>query len=406
LRRAALEDLKQLGDAVVPALKDELVATDDDASQRAIAVEALGEIATVAAVETLLDRLERARREVDPEPWVRAHCAWRLPLAAADWARGRLLLALKYETDYETVIWLARTLEASGSLAGAVGLDVIAHGKEPERAAEATSVLQSWADARGVADPAALLAAYRAGAFVDRDEPVPPSTRARLATWKRIAALAEWQLRGVDDARFVLVDSGPSTVAALAKSLHDENRYVRVHSAQVLERMGPRAKGSFDALVDALRERELAPQAARALGALGDVHARAALADRLAPTERFELRVAAARALAELGAEGVVAALEPCLAPETPPDLRRAAASALLSVRGFRAARTELALAGEALALDDAETAPIENAIERWLARSGEPASIELDRWKALASDPQRAKRRAELCAELAQRAE
>lgn len=403
LRLAALDDLKQLGERVVPALRAELVATDDDPALRAAAVEALAEIASPSAIEALLERLERARREPDPEPWMRAHCAWRLPLAKADWAADRLLLALKYETDYETVIWLARSLEASGSLAGVVGLDVIARGPDAERAAEATSVLQAWADARQLAGPAELIAAYHGGEFVAREEPTPPSVRARLRTWTRIQSLSEWQLRGVDDARFVLVQSGPSAVDALAKALHDENRYVRVHAAQVLERMGPRARAAVDPLIDALRERELAPQAARALGRIGEARARRALAAELDAARRFELRVAAARALADLGAEGEEGALQPLLDPATPLDLRNAAASALLSVRGFDDAAAELALIAAAIEANAAEAPPYEATVERWLARVGEPAAELRTRWAELASDPERPRKRAELLAALAQ---
>ncbi|MCK6444841.1 MAG: hypothetical protein L6Q99_00460 [Planctomycetes bacterium] len=408
LRLAALDDLKALGSRATPALRDELYATDDEPNARAAAVEALAAIATrsddqaLAAAEALLERLDRARREVDPEPWLRAHCAWRFPLPRHDWARERLLLALKYETDYETVIWLARVLEGTGSLAGVVGLDVIARGAQPERAAEATAVLQAWAEARGLAGPAELLAAYHAGEFVATDEAPPPSARARLATWRRIGALAEWQLRGVDDARFVLVQSGPSVVSALSQALHDENRYIRVHSAQVLERMGPRAKAAADALIDALRERELGPQAARALAKLGDSRAATALCAALAPERRFELRVAAARSLAELGATGCESTLTPLLALDTPDDLRAGAAAALLSVRGFDDARAELTVLATALAANGAETRELEDALERWLVRAGEPAAATLESWRTLAADEQRAARRAELVLQLA----
>ncbi|MCE9594459.1 MAG: HEAT repeat domain-containing protein [Planctomycetes bacterium] len=405
LRLAAIDDLVRLGDRAVPALREELVATDDDPSQRAVAVEVLGVLATPAAVDVLLERLERARREVDPEPWMRAHCAWRLPLAKADWARDRLLLDLKYEVDYETVIWIARTLEATGSLAGVVGLDVIARGDQPERAAEAVGWLQTFAEKRGLADGAALIAAYERGDFVASDDGPPLSTRAKLATWKRIAGLAEWQLRGVDDSRFVLLQSGATAVEALALALHDDNRYIRVHSAQVLERMGRRASAATDALIAALDERELAPQAARSLARVGDVRARAALARALDAARPFELRVATARALAELGADGVEATLQPLLAPETPLDLRIAAASALLSTRGFADAAAELAILGDALRADGADTQAVEAALERWLARAGESAAEFSKRWAETATDPKRAAARGALVRELAQRA-
>ena len=59
--------------------------------------------------------------------------------------------------------------------------------------------------------------------------------------WRLVSDLSgeHFQLRGVDDARFILSRLGPWSAAEFAAALEDDDPYVRLHVAQVLERMGP-----------------------------------------------------------------------------------------------------------------------------------------------------------------------
>ncbi|HVS10633.1 MAG TPA: HEAT repeat domain-containing protein, partial [Planctomycetota bacterium] len=92
-----------------------------------------------------------------------------------------------------------------------------------------------------------------------------------------------------------------SAARMLAQALRDENRYVRVHSAQCLERMGPRARPAIPALIEALDDPISGPTAASALAALDAREAIPALKECLAPGRDADLRAAATRSLADLG---------------------------------------------------------------------------------------------------------
>jgi HEAT repeat protein len=302
LRRAALEELAGLGDAAVPLLEAKLEDAEAAAALRRAAAEVLGAIDATAAARALLERLELARTEVDPDPWMRATCAWQLGLTSQDWAVPRLVLCLKYEVDQETVLWLAESLARFGNFAGLEGAAVVeAQGATPEVRARAAELRARLAQEHGFASPADLERAWHEGDPEGKLPPDAPSARHRLELWRTIASLAEWQLRGVDDARFVLPRGRASGARLLAQALRDENRYVRVHSAQCLERMGPRARPAIPALIEALDDPVCGPTAAAALGSLGAREAIPALTECLAGAVDPDLRAAASRALEALG---------------------------------------------------------------------------------------------------------
>ncbi|TAJ05054.1 MAG: hypothetical protein EPO68_16725 [Planctomycetota bacterium] len=230
------------------------------------------------------------------EPVVRARAAHALAQDARDeWIVPRLALRLKYEVDHETAIELARALAARDNYGGIAALDVIAAAPaRPELGARALEALAECARRAGRADAAGLHAAWTNGALrVERAlEP-----RLELELLRRIAMLAAWQLRYVDDARHVLASMDGRAAAPLAAALADPNRYVRVHAAQCLERMKGRASGALDALLLALDDPTVASAAAAALGSIDDARARAELERRAQSASSPELRAAARRAL-------------------------------------------------------------------------------------------------------------
>jgi HEAT repeat protein len=408
LARAARDELATLGSAAAPLLGAALAEDDLRAEVRAAAAEALARIDTPESAEALLLRLERARREVDPEAWMRAHCAWRLGETAQDWVVPRLILCLRYETDHEAVVWLAGALARFGNLAGLEGLAVVARtSPRAEHASLAAEKLRAIALERGFDDSNSLRAVWDAGDPEHRLGAAPFSARHELEVWRIIAGFSEWQLRGVDDGRFVLSRAHPRCAAWLAEALSDENRYVRVHAAQCLERMGPRARSTGPALTAALDDPEIACEAAAALGAIDYTPGETALIARLDPRTAYELRVAAARALGTLGRTSSVAALAPVAVREAEPlDLRVAAACALIRCDPTRAPRAALELALEHLTSGAVEPAAPEAALESWLAAraaSETAARAALDAWRAVAADDPRS--RLELRAEIARAA-
>jgi hypothetical protein len=324
------------------------------------------------------------RTNKDSEPWVRAHCAWRLGVTTQDWVVPRLILHLRYEADRETTVWIARTLAHFDTYSGLEALYVLWRDESNPQARElAGQALVELASERGVASSDELLRAWNAGELAPRDLAAVPNPRRRLEVWRMIAGYSEWQLRGVDDARFALSRESGFIAPLLAEALGDENRYVRTHAAQTLERMGRRARAAGPALLAALADAEIAAQVLETLGAVGHAPAESELVARLAPTCVLELRVAAARGLRSLALASSVPALERCTAANEPLELRVYAAAARVHCAPADAPRALIELLLDDLSTGAVESATPENALAVWLA-SRAPASEPFARtWSA-----------------------
>jgi HEAT repeat protein len=397
MREIALEELGGLGDGVVETLELRLGDRSRDAPTRSAAAEALGVLGaggSRAAAEALLARLESSRGAVEPEPWIYAQCAWRLGRVEQPWVVPRLLLCLKYETDHETVVWIADSLARYGLLSGLDALFVVAQEGSADVRGHAQGVLLRLQGELGASDWNDLARRWRAG-----EE--PPSERLadeRYAceAWRTIAALAEWQLRGVDDGRYVLSRLGSGEARWLGEALADEDVYVRLHSAQCLERMGPRGAPAGPDLVARLDDPQVGPQAAAALGAVGHAPAAGPLQERAAAGRPLELRVAAVRALGQLAPPGLEALARPLLEPDEPVDLRCAAAAALLAAAPADAPAAALAQPVRLLIgwMTSGEVDPRvpEDALGTWLGLRAEvgddAARALLDAWLEVPLEP------------------
>ncbi|MEX1024086.1 MAG: HEAT repeat domain-containing protein [Planctomycetota bacterium] len=284
---AAESSVAELSGDVAAALF--ALASDGADEERAAAIGLLGARGDAAAAARLVDLLR------DGEPaWIRAHAAWRLGETDADQTVPALLLRLKYERDHEAVLWIADTLARFGNFAGAAVIERLA--VDPATPA----ALQRSARAKQLElgelaqppDGLGVVAAWER-ALLD----VPERSRAfEHAVWSWIARLEEYQLRGVDDARFLLERSDPSVAKLLGQALLEPDRYVRVHAAQCLARMGPRGRAAEAQLVALLGDPLAAHEAAAALGRLDTATAEAELRREL-QAGGVEVQVTAARAL-------------------------------------------------------------------------------------------------------------
>ena len=381
LRAIALEEALGLGDHAAPELARLVGEVESNDEERAAALEILGALDTARSARALLAVM------TDGEPsWVRAHAAWRLGETSQDWVVPHVVLRLKYETDHDTVIWMARGLARFGNFSGIGVLDVV-------RTSSRDEVLRGSAGARmdeiardaGFTDAASLWKAWTDG---EEDAVFAPerSPRYDLEVWRLIAGLTAFQLRGVDDGRYVLARLGAHAASLLATALHDESVYVRVHVAQSLERMGTRAAPAGETLVAALEDPDLGPNAAAALGALRFEPAETVLVGLLAPATQPALRLAAARTLGLFvgSAEATLPALRALLAPAEPAEIRQAAGESL--ARLGRGAEVAALLAGF-LTSDRVEPVSTEHALRLWLAaeaQRGDPrARAALEAWDA-----------------------
>lgn len=388
----AAEELAGLGDAAVPVLARALGERERAPAERAAAAQSLGTIGTPDALEALLVVLESSRTSVAREPELYAVCAEAIGIPAADWVAPRLALCLKYEVDYPTVVRIADSLARLGLYCGLDALFVIARdARDAVVRGEAEALLERWRGELGAADWFELAEIWNAGQL-ERLPPPPSGPRYEREVWRAVQRLSEWQLRGVDDARFTLLQLRENAAAILARALGDGDVYVRLHAAQCLARMGPRGRCAVEALVGVLDDRQVGATAAEALGSLGGDVAAAALAARLAPEHGLELRVACARALGRVAPEDLAATLAPWLAADAPLDLSTAAAEALLhsgrAQPGSEAEAAALGIALSALTSGRVEPSTAERALAAWLASRSDLAAL-LHDWNALGERPE-----------------
>jgi len=383
------EQVIAFGAACSAPLAAVLASNEAEANERRAAAELLGALDAPQAAEALLATLASAR-----EPWLRALCARELGRGTQFFALPRLVLFHKYELDDACALALTEALVRLGNGSGLGALEtVLARTRDEGLRARALELAAELARTAGCADVQELRARWELGTWPQAAR--VPDARESLAHWRAIAALAEWQLRGVDDARFALSRAGREAAPALAEALCDENAYVRTHALQCLERMGARAGPAGEQLVLALGDSALAPDAALALGASAHPRATAELEQRLGAEHALELRVQAARGLARLphtSAAPAVPALERALEARQPNELRQAAAEALLILvepAASPSALAALAVSAELLLREELEPSGTELAARAWFARSAAQgdasAAAALASWDALA---------------------
>lgn len=318
MRRVGAQDLWRLGDGAALALADIACSAERSAQLRSAALEVLGAGEPALVEPRLLDVLANAEL-----PWVRGSAAWHLGEGQGEGWICDAILRLKYETDESVVVYIAQALGKHDVLAGLSGLRVISR--------------SSWSEQQRTAAEA-VIAELSAGTSGIDGRPQGRSPRFDAAVWGWIGRLAEFQLRGVDDARFILTNLGADAVPHLAAALSDDDRYIRLHACQCLERMGPKGRAAVDALLAQLGSPDLGPQAAVTLGAVSRgepvEEVRAALVELMGNESAPPgLRLGATRGLARMGDPRTADALLAQFVEERTrwPELAQALAEALLA---------------------------------------------------------------------------
>lgn len=391
-RDLALEDLAAMGQGAVLPLAQWARDTSLDNALRQAALELLGELAKnpdgAAASERLLQIASDA-----PEPWLRAHAAWRLGHSDSDHVLPRLVLRLKYESDPEAFLWVASSLARGGCLAGLAGLTDLA-GRKDGRAARAQAEL-TWIEENLGASATQLQSQWNSSE-ASALPLAPPSDAQLFEIWSLVEDLSgdTFALRPVDDSRYVLGNLAPWCAREVALALLDEDPFVRLHVAQILERMGPRARETEPQLIAILAEPGVAPAAAEALGSVGSPTCLAPLLAATTPSQPHELRVAAVRGLGDLGLPGALGPMQTLFRELAQPsqshaqDLRLASARAMVQLGQGTEAAPWLAQQ----LLDHPRSQDVEETLALWLVRGNEETRLgfseALIKWQSLADPP------------------
>ncbi|MFN7590986.1 MAG: HEAT repeat domain-containing protein [Planctomycetota bacterium] len=285
---------------------------------------------------------------------VRRRAAWLCGRSQQPILQLALLLALKYEKDPETVVWLADALQARGNDAGLAWLDAaIGDARTAEHAGQlaiAALVARSvtlpesptWEQVRTPLQK--LVADWRENgtpSLPGAKAPPAAELEARLAA--HLVTPDGWQLRPVDEARHVLRNLGVLGVPMMCRMIVDERHHLRTMPLEVLANLGHTARSAADPVLPLLGDTASCADAIRVLGEIGATQHTAYLRRYLGDHDS-ELRRAAVIALGLLKDEASRAVFEQRLADtKETADVRVGAAFALRCFGDHAAAEAFLA---------------------------------------------------------------
>lgn len=292
-----------------------------------------------------------ARHLADPGERQRIRAAWLLGQIGQPVSMLPLLLRCKSEVRPDVRLWLADALWRLGN--DSMLLDLVQSMDRAELANDAGRMAIERLRAAGVDPGEAPTYAWlqdelrklhwhwRAAGTALRQPPLPPLDMAAFTP--RIAALlhavADFNLRLTDEARFILGSAGVLGVPMVRLALSAEERYLRDLGLQIVILLGPVAGELQDAVLPLLGDPLMAAYAVRALG---EMRSQAALpyVRPLLDDQDLELRCAAAGALGLLGDKADIPRLTALKDDEQQPlDLRVQAAFSLAVFETDRPAR-------------------------------------------------------------------
>jgi HEAT repeat protein len=290
----------------------------------------------------------------DPSEAHRIRAAWLLGQVGKPESMLPLLLRCKDEVRPDVRLWLADALWRLGN--DSMLLDLVQSMDRAELANDAGRMAIERLQAAGVAPGEAptyaflqdelrkLYQHWRAEGTARRQPPLPPFDQAAFTP--RIAALlravADFNLRLTDEARFILGSAGKLGLPLIRPSLAAEERYLRDLSLQIVILLGPVAAELQDAVLPLLGDPLMASYAVRALG---EMRSKTALpyVRPLLDSKDLELRCAAAGALGLLGDRADIPRLTSLQNDDRQPlDLRVQAAFSLAVFETERPARAFL----------------------------------------------------------------
>ena len=266
LASTAFDELERIGPDATPVLASFLTDGQVGDNEVAAAIDLLAALDHPLAASHLMTQAES-----HAAPWARARSAWRLGEGTQDWLVPRLLYRLKYEPDHLSALWLCASLAKHGNYSGLTVLrDLATTGSDQGVRDQAAQLAASIPADLGFESLDHVIWEWERGDPEGRLAGTEFSDRYTLAAWRRIVMLDDFQLRPVDDARYILARLGTEVApwagpgAARREPPHPPARRSvsrAPRTARCLRRAGARAR--------ARAARPRAPQAALALGRVG-----------------------------------------------------------------------------------------------------------------------------------------
>lgn len=365
-----LDELKQLA-ARAPAPREEQLHEANELAEIAVQLVDADERTAARAEKALLEHPAAVAALdaflVHEQPPVRRRAAWLLGRTGQPIAIFPLLFRLKYETDAETVYWIAWSLfvhgndhgigwllagmdvEATAQAAGTVAIEVcralsLPLAEQPtydELRAHLRPIDERWRATGIGSHPEA-----KAPARVDVDALCARhliTTEGGTAVGSSTpGAVGMIPLRPIDEARYVLTRTGQLALPLLERTLQAAEPYLRTMALQVLTQIGQPARGTAQSILPLLADPLTGTYAIDALGLIGATDAVPHLRPRLDAIET-EVRARAAHALGLLGDEGAKPRLQAIVADETEVVDVRVQAAFALACLGDPAGETYLA---------------------------------------------------------------
>jgi len=332
-----LAELKALAALAPPALDPATAAELSELIELAYAVDVDEDLAARALRRLENDdnavfALELALDHADAN--VRTRVAYALGERGSVDSLPALLLRLKVEQEPAPKLWLAGAIVTLGNHCAPAWNAVAERFEDPNLSADAAQIANAallaagiplpenatWDDARTAVaklrdhwlrEGSAMGAEARP---FEKPTDVEPRLMAALAL--ALVELSEFQLRPVDEARYVLKHIGRRALPMLRLALTASESYVRAHSVEVARDIGPAARPLEDAILQLLDDPLTRLTATQAAGLLGATSAIPHLQARLVGDD-LELACAAAASLGEIGAETSRGALLARLNDET-----------------------------------------------------------------------------------------
>ena len=252
------------------------------------------------------------------DPAVRARAAWQLGQLGLRVAIPDLLWRVRFDVNPDVRLWMADALARLGSYAR---LDVVRDSLDDARFAERAAALVVELAAKAELEVPASPTWDQIREHVDRQlrswkrTGVPMGETARELTPEmeaiyahHVAALTEFQLKPVDQARTALSNVGVEPLPLLIEALSAEETYLRYHAVEVVRDIGRPAAAAGDSLVSLLGDPVCRTVALEALGAIGYSPSAEAVVGLLDHGEP-DVRAAAAGALGPMGATSAAASL-------------------------------------------------------------------------------------------------